>query len=120
MNFIPKFFLLIIILINISCEKKIHTVVFKNGTEESEVLVPPSGCYKTRFTATGNLNCELDLELYMDNKKTTFVDHLRLIGEYSNKQIYYSDWYGNIMQLRVRQDSCISSTFEIKVEFIDL
>ena len=105
---------------NFSCEKKTHTVIFKKGTAESEVIVPPSGCYKTRFTATGNLNCELDLDLYMDNKKTTFVDHIRLIGEYSNKQIYYSDWYGNIMQFKARQDTCISSTFEIKVEFIDL
>ena len=55
----------------------------------------------------------------MDNKKTNFVEHLKLTGIYSGKEIYSADWYENKMQLKVNPDSCIFDGFEIKVEFFD-
>lgn len=119
MNFTKEFLFIIIIFMNISCEKKTHTIIFNNGKLESEILVPPSGCYKTKFTANGALNCDLRLDLYMDSKKTNFVEHLKLTGIYSSKEIYNADWYENKMQLKVHPDSCIFESFEIKVEFFD-
>jgi len=119
MNFTKELLFIIIILLNISCEKKTHTIIFNSGNLESEILVPPSGCYKTKFIANGTLNCDLKLDLYMDNKKTNFVEHLKLTGIYSGKEIYSADWYENKMQLKVNPDSCIFDGFEIKVEFFD-
>jgi hypothetical protein len=119
MNFTKELLFIIIILLNISCEKKTHTIIFNSCNLESEILVPPSGCYKRKFTANGTLNCDLKLDLYMDNKKTNFVEHLKLTGIYSGKEIYSADWYENKMQLKVNPDSCIFDGFEIKVEFFD-
>lgn len=109
----------IIILMYFSCENKSHMILFRNDHLESEILTPPIGCYKVRFIASGTLNCEIKLDLFMDFQRTNFLDHLNLNGNYVGDEIYFSDWYENNMQIKIRPDSCIGDHFEINVEFLD-
>jgi len=106
-------------MVSYSCEKAKHTIIFKNGKLDSQILIPPSGCYKTRFIANGNLDCETKLDLFMDHKKTNFAEHIILFGNYDRKEIYHSDWYQNTMQIKIHPEYCIVDSFEIKVEFFD-
>jgi len=110
---------LIITFILNSCEQKNHILKFTKNITDSEILVPPDGCYRLKLIVNGELECESNLELFMNDKKTNFTDHLILNGNYRQKEIYSSDWYNDKLQLKFSSMKCIKKTFVVQVKFFD-
>ncbi len=104
----------------VSCnDKKVHKFIMNKSNLLSPVLIPPKSCHRVHVIASGSITCETKILLLMDKKETNFLDHLKLNGEYSNTEIYQSDWYQNKFQLKILNGSCIEGNFELKVKFVD-
>lgn len=104
----------------VSCnDKKVHKFIMNKSNLLSPVLIPPKSCYRVHIFASGSIICETKINLLMDDKETSFLDHLTLKGIYSNTEIDQSDWYQNKFQLKILNGSCIEGNFELKVKFLD-
>lgn len=111
--------ILFFIIFHFSCKNQSHTIVFEEDKLKSENIIPPSGCYKIKLIANGELICNSKLVIIMDSKETNFLDYLDFNGTYVEKEIYYADWYENTFQLELRPDSCLVNPFRVKVIFYD-
>jgi hypothetical protein len=118
-----KFIIILFLILDmmlVSCnDKKVHKFIMNKSNLLSPVLIPPKSCHRVHVIASGSITCETKILLLMDKKETNFLDHLKLNGEYSNTEIYQSDWYQNKFQLKILNGSCIEGNFELKVKFVD-
>ncbi len=104
----------------VSCDdKKVHKFIMNKSNLSSPELIPPKSCHRVHVIASGSITCETKIKLLMDDKETSFLDHLTLKGIYSNTEIDQNDWYQNKFQLKILNGSCIEGNFELIVKFVD-
>ena len=100
-------------------DKQVHSFIMNKSNLLSPVLIPPKSCFRVHIFASGSIICETKIKLLMDDKETSFLDHLTLKGIYSNTEIDQNDWYQNKFQLKILNGSCIEGNFELIVKFVD-